>query len=42
MRCKKGPEPKVREERIIKEFLFLPKTLDNEVRFLETALIRQI
>lgn len=41
MRWKKKKAPDYGDRRIISEFLFFPKTLDGETRWLESAKIRQ-
>lgn len=41
MRIKRKAKPRLGAKRIISKFLILPKTLDNETRFLERGLILQ-
>jgi len=39
---KEKQEPNIGDTRLIKKFLFFPKNLNNEIRWLETAIILQI
>ncbi len=42
MRFKRKPMPQHLEERIKRKFLWLPLEIDNEVRWLEYANVKQI
>jgi len=42
MRLSIKPKPKINDTRVIKKYLWLPKRIDDQIRWLETARIQQV